>query len=93
MILQLSASNRYGRNHTFTDISSLRKFIRGVARHPAGPNALKGWTLIAPAASVEFALNAVEPLPKTIIVHGSLELDAIRRIRDIMGADREMILL
>lgn len=93
MILQLSKSNRSGRNQTFTDIRSLRNYVKTVAQHPVGPNALKDWTLIAPADSIEFALNALPVLPQTIIVHGTLDVEAARRVRDTLGADRGVILL
>lgn len=70
MILQLAAENRYGRGHTFTDIRSLRAFVKDAMNHPAGPAALAKSVFIFPAASAEFALNALPVTPATVIIHG-----------------------
>lgn len=70
MILQLAAENRYGRGQTFTDIRSLRSYVKSVMEHPAGPAALAKMTVILPAASAEFALNALPVTPATVIIHG-----------------------
>lgn len=93
MILQLAKSNRYERAQTFTDIRALRHYVKTVAAHPVGPNALKDWTLIAPADSIEFALNALPVLPATIIVHGTLNVESAQRVRNLLGPDRGVILL
>jgi hypothetical protein len=81
MILQLAAENRYGRGHTFTDIKSLRSYVKSVLEHPAGPAALKNVTLILPAASAEFALNALPIQPKTVIIHDGSADDLAARLR------------
>lgn len=70
MILQLAAQNPNGRGHTFTDIKSLRSFVKDTLNHPAGPAALKKAVFILPAAGAEFALNSLPVTPATVIVHG-----------------------
>ncbi len=70
MILQLAAENRYGRGHTFTDIRSMRSYVKSVMAHPAGPAVLSKLTVILPAASAEFALSTLPVAPATVIIHG-----------------------
>lgn len=81
MILQLAAENLYGRGHTFTDIRSLRSFVKDTMNHPAGPAALAKSVFIFPAASAEFALNALPVTPATVIIHGvgAAEVGAVLR--------------
>lgn len=81
MILQLAAENRYGRGHTFTDIRSLRSFVKSVMEHPTGPAALAKLTVILPAASAEFALNTLPVVPATVIIHGEGAADVGSALR------------